>query len=170
MVESCFNSAASLVAEPWKLPQDISKPSPIIGYAADGFPIYGNLEYDNDSGELIALKSGYELKPGQNSESLAWEAFKFSKHNDDKHYLDECNGHTDSNGNYHYHSTPTFPYIIGCFRGKPSEVRTQIAVSQADKKLLQHLFSQKNALLRSKSPEYSRVADTFNEILTNRCH
>jgi YHYH protein len=35
-------------------------------------------------------------------------------------YLDQCNGHYGPNGDYHYHATPTFPYIIGCYRGTPT--------------------------------------------------
>jgi len=32
--------------------------------------------------------------------------------------LDECNGHVDAQHSfYHYHTTPRFPYLIGCFRG-----------------------------------------------------
>jgi len=32
--------------------------------------------------------------------------------------LDECNGETDDDGNYHYHATETFPYINWCFTGE----------------------------------------------------
>jgi hypothetical protein len=35
-------------------------------------------------------------------------------------YLDECNGHVGPNGDYHYHTTTTFPYILGCYRGTPT--------------------------------------------------
>lgn len=31
--------------------------------------------------------------------------------------LDEFNGHTDANGDYHYHGTTTYPYINGGLRG-----------------------------------------------------
>ena len=35
-------------------------------------------------------------------------------------YLDECNGHVGPSGDYHYHTTATFPYILGCYRGTPT--------------------------------------------------
>ncbi len=30
--------------------------------------------------------------------------------------LDECNGHSDT-GEYHYHATKEYPYLVGCFNG-----------------------------------------------------
>jgi len=36
--------------------------------------------------------------------------------NDD---LDECHGHADATRGYHYHTTETFPYTVGCYRGTP---------------------------------------------------
>jgi hypothetical protein len=66
--------------------------SALIGYVADGFGLYGNL---GESGTALT--------------------------NND---LDECHGHTHAitvNGatvtQYHYHSTPEFPYTVGCYRG-----------------------------------------------------
>ena len=35
-------------------------------------------------------------------------------------YLDQCNGHVGPGGDYHYHATSTFPYIVGCYRGTPT--------------------------------------------------
>ena len=34
--------------------------------------------------------------------------------------IDECNGH-DHNGEYHYHSTNSYPSFLGCFKAKPYE-------------------------------------------------
>lgn len=65
-----------------------SQHSAVIGYAADGFAIYG---VQGDAGKTIT--------------------------NDD---LDICHGHTDTSvTQYHYHTTETFPYTIGCYRGTP---------------------------------------------------
>lgn len=62
--------------------------SAVIGYAADGFAVYGP---QGDGGKTIA-----------NSD------------------LDICHGHTDTTvTQYHYHTTETFPYTIGCYRGTP---------------------------------------------------
>lgn len=33
--------------------------------------------------------------------------------------LDQCNGHTDSDRGYHYHTTEKFPFVLGCYRGTP---------------------------------------------------
>ena len=65
--------------------------SSLIGFAWDGFPIYGPYEGD---GKMAADQVG----------SMR---------------LDECNGHTDRIRGYHYHVTPgKFPYIIGGYRGE----------------------------------------------------
>ena len=34
--------------------------------------------------------------------------------------IDECNGH-NHDGEYHYHSTNSYPSFIGCFKAKPYE-------------------------------------------------
>lgn len=64
--------------------------SPIIGFAFDGFPIYGPWE-----------SSGVQAKELQGEQAL-----------------DVCNGHSDSERGYHYHVTPgRFPYVLGGYRG-----------------------------------------------------
>lgn len=40
--------------------------------------------------------------------------------------LDSFNGHTDTNGNYHYHSTKNYPYINGGFHGEVVERDGQV--------------------------------------------
>ncbi len=40
--------------------------------------------------------------------------------------LDPFNGHTDSNGNYHYHATKTYPYLNGGFHGEVTERGGQV--------------------------------------------
>lgn len=67
-------------------------PSLPIGYALDGFPLYGLKEPDG------ATVTG----------------------------LDELNGHYDSAGKYHYHSTLTYPYINGGMRGVVTVSNDQI--------------------------------------------
>ena len=34
--------------------------------------------------------------------------------------IDECNGH-NHDGEYHYHSTNSYPSFIGCFKARPYE-------------------------------------------------
>jgi hypothetical protein len=74
-------------------PQE-SKPSPLVGWALDGFPIYG--PYD-EMGNLTAPVS----MGGQ---------------------LDECGFRRGADGRYRYHITPTAPSAVGCFRGTPGKV------------------------------------------------
>jgi len=64
--------------------------SPLIGFAWDGYPIYG--PFDEDGLAKSIKGSGA---------------------------LDECNGHSDQTRGYHYHVTPgQFPYILGGYRGE----------------------------------------------------
>ena len=125
LIEICFR-VEGLVAEPWTLGLDETVPSGLVGYAADGFKVYGQWEYpDGDSSQaLTQLQSSYTLISGQSPQSYAFEAYQYNEslHSGSTQYLDRCNGHQHADGSqYHYHITPaTFPYIIGCFKGTPS--------------------------------------------------
>jgi hypothetical protein len=52
--------------------------------------------------------------------TYAWDAYTYTAKPNDPTFLDECNGHVGPKGDYHYHVTATFPYILGCFRGTPN--------------------------------------------------
>ncbi len=94
------------------------QPSPILGYAFDGFAIRGPFGCaDTECREVIRMQSGYR-KTGDPA-IHAWEAYRFEQQ-DGEEYLDRCNGHAGPQGDYHYHSTSTFPYIIGCYSGTPT--------------------------------------------------
>jgi hypothetical protein len=109
-----------------------SKPA-LVGYAADGFPIYGPYGYkdakDSSSG-LVKLKSSYRLKEGERPDGPGG---KFDGHFvQDFEYvaglgdLDECNGRNGvtpeyPNGTYYYVLTEAYPYIPRIFRGKPDQ-------------------------------------------------
>jgi hypothetical protein len=119
LLEKCLTQMG-LVSEPWTNPDpDATKASPIVGWALDGFPIYGSREC-TDAGctSVVAVKSGY-AQTG-NPKTNAWEAYTWSDHPGDNTFLDECNGHTGSDGKYHYHVTAQFPYVLGCYRGTPN--------------------------------------------------
>lgn len=88
----------------------------IIGYANDGFPIYSNPGY--------TYTSGYKMTG--NPKSNSWDAYTYQSGGTNT--LDECNGRTDDNGNYRYHITETFPYVIGCYKGTPT---TQVGKAAA---------------------------------------
>jgi len=143
-------SEAGLVAEPWNnADPPTDEESPIVGYASDGFPIYGPygcddsmctqvIEYvsswDNTGYESVDCTTSAEctaeyecalssiagvIKNACVPKDYAWDSNAYSAKVGTE-YLDECNGHTGPLGDYHYHATSTFPYILGCFTGTPS--------------------------------------------------
>ena len=91
-----YHKYPSCVKSPF--PDDGKQHSPIIGFAFDGFPVYGPYE----------------------------EAGVMAKDLKEDRALDVCNGHSDELRGYHYHVTPgRFPYIIGGYAGvvEPSNNR-----------------------------------------------
>ncbi len=99
-------------------------PSPVIGFASDGFPIYGTIFEDSD-GKIRAALSGYELKsterpkppngPGGMPDGTYIEDYEFTGNGD----LDECNGMT-VDGQYGYYVTSSYPWILNCYTGTPN--------------------------------------------------
>jgi hypothetical protein len=116
----CLTAAALAVAEPWTLPDPAAnEPSPIIGWALDGFPVYGpNGCVDAACKQVVTLKSGY-VKTGDPT-TYAWKAYTYTAVANDPSVLDVCNGRVGPDGTYRYHATTGFPYIIGCYKGTPS--------------------------------------------------
>ena len=66
--------------------------NPIIGWAYDGFPIYGD---NNPDGTPIAME-----------------------------VLDICNGQSDENFGYRYHTSTDAPYIVQCLMGEVADMRS----------------------------------------------
>lgn len=97
--------------------------SPVIGFAADGFPIYGSY-FKDTSGQVRKAKSGYSLKqgnrpssetdPGGKYDGMYIDDYEFTNTGD----LDACNGMM-VNGQYAYFVTDSYPWVIKCFAGKP---------------------------------------------------
>ena len=103
----------------------------LIGYAADGFPIYDQFGYiepnDPESGTK-KLTSSYRLKPGNRltgpggpHDGTFFEDWHFVEGTGD---LDECNGRTGvtpeyPKGTYYYVITEKFPCVPRMFRGTP---------------------------------------------------
>ncbi len=107
LVQSCLSS----------MPLSADRASPILGYALDGYPIYGAYGcMDKACKKIVQFKSSWEQikSPKRN----AWSAYKFVS-KQDKHFLDKCNGRVGPDGKYRYHATFTFPYVMGCYRGVP---------------------------------------------------
>ena len=108
----------------------------LIGYAADGFPIYGpeaHADANDPSSALKKMKPSYRLKagtrpggnegPGGKYDGAFTADFEYVKGAGD---LDECNGRSGitpeyPNGTYYYVLTDTFPFIPRVFRGTPDE-------------------------------------------------
>ncbi len=111
----------------------------LIGYAADGFPIYGPNGYrdaKNSGSGLKKLTSSYRLKqgtrpggPGGAYDGRWVQDYEFVAGLGD---LDACNGRfgvtpESPNGTYHYVVTHAFPGVPRCFKGTPDASFTRIA-------------------------------------------
>ena len=102
--------------------------SKVVGFAFDGFPIYGTYEVDS-SGETIETTSSFRLKDGKDGYG-GIDDYEFIE---GIGTLDECNGHFGATpevpeGIYHYHSTLKngdgdlgFPYFPLCYKGVVNE-------------------------------------------------
>lgn len=117
---------------------DIDKQMYLLGYAADGFPIYAPSAHSdpNDIDSLDkTIHSSYRLKAG-NRQSISGEEFPTGQYDgtfvQDYEYvpglgdLDECNGRDGvtpeyPEGTYHYFITHEFPYIPRFFKGIPHD-------------------------------------------------
>ncbi|SHJ03258.1 YHYH protein [Shimia gijangensis] len=103
--------------------------SPLIGYAADGFPIYAITAQKN--GEIAKMTSSYRLKsgnrpggrqPGGRHDGAFVQDWTYVK---GAGSLDECNGAVVKTadypqGTYAYFLTDSFPVIPRCLKGKPN--------------------------------------------------
>jgi len=106
--------------------------SPIVGYAADGFPIYYKYVYQDASDStsaVTALSSGYSLQSGTrpgNGQSAPDGTYDGSYYEDYEYTtttLDACNGRYAVTpdfpyGTYYYVLTDNYPYIPRCFKGE----------------------------------------------------
>ncbi len=103
----------------------------LIGWAGDGFPIYGPLGYrkaDDSASGVRIMKSSYRVKrgtrptePGGLYDGTFTNDFEYVAGSGD---LDECNGRVGvtpefPEGTYHYYVTDSFPYIPRQFKGTP---------------------------------------------------
>ncbi|WP_428263980.1 YHYH protein [Haliangium sp.] len=97
--------------------------SPVIGFAADGFPVYGSYFRDVD-GNVRKAVSGWTLKVGDRPSGTGDPGGSYDgSYVDDWEYtgagdLDECNGMT-VNGQYGYYVTDAYPWVMACHHGTP---------------------------------------------------
>ena len=113
-------------------PSSIVDPSgsPVIGFAPDGFPIYGHYFYDGQENVVRKAKSSWttytseRVAPAGSSDPVP----PIATHDrgifvEDWYYqeglgdLDECNGMVDAYGNYGYYYTQGYPYGPLCSFG-----------------------------------------------------
>ena len=97
-----------------------TEPSPVIGFAADGFPIFGS--YINDGGTIRKARSSYQMKtgtrpdgPGGTYDGTFIDDWEYVAGSGD---LDQCNGMVQD-GVYGYVVTDAYPHVMGCFTGSP---------------------------------------------------
>jgi len=104
----------------------------IIGWAADGFPIYARFGYSIASDSTSALKSmtgSYQLISNVPSNRPSASIYPLGTFGEDWQYvagsgdLDECNGRVGvtpefPQGIYHYYATDSYPYFQRCVKGE----------------------------------------------------
>lgn len=105
----------------------------LVGYAADGFPIYGPRGY-RDAGQaqgpLVELRASYRVKPGPrpggpggSHDGTFVEDYEYVAGLGE---LDPCNGRSGvtpehPGGTYYYVVTANYPFIPRCFVGEPDD-------------------------------------------------
>lgn len=95
----------------------------LVGYAADGFPVFGSYFYDGNS--VRKATSSFRVRegtrpiesgsPGGSYDGTYRDDYEFVEGAGD---LDECNG-MDVDGVYGYFITDDYPYVLACFSGTP---------------------------------------------------
>jgi hypothetical protein len=114
---------------------EVSSASPVIGFAADGFPVYGSCI--SESGSIRNAQPSYQLKdgggprqtvsgyttPAAGTGGIASANYDGQFRGDYEYVagsgdLDECNGMT-VDGQYGYYITDSFPWVLKCYTGTP---------------------------------------------------
>ena len=109
------------------------RPSPILGFAFDGYPIVEPwVCTDGPCKDLRKIRGSWHkcvdetctvvaVKKLDSSWVLqkpdvkaAWDKFGYVPGSGD---LDQCNGRVEPDGSYAYYATDTFPYGVGCYHG-----------------------------------------------------
>lgn len=105
----------------------------LLGYAADGFPIYAPRSYRDSMDKttpLVTLKGSYRIKSGQRPSgpkgNYNGDFVQDYEYQAGKSKLDQCNGLVGvtpeyPQGTYYYVITEDFPYIPRCFKGLPDK-------------------------------------------------
>ena len=112
---------------------NIGRRMQLLGYAADGFPVYNQYGYadpHNAKSTLEKVRSSYQLKsgtrpggPGGRYDGTFVQDYEYVKGSGD---LDQCNGRFGvtseyPSGTYHYYLTEIFPFVPRYYRGTPDK-------------------------------------------------
>jgi len=103
----------------------------LVGWAADGFPIYARYGYsvaDDASSEIKVISGSYQLVSSVSQSRPSPATYPLGTFTQDWEYvegsgdLDECNGRVGvtpefPEGIYHYYATDSFPYFQRCVKG-----------------------------------------------------
>lgn len=96
--------------------------SPVIGFAADGFPIFGS--FIDDGGEIRLATPSYQMKSGERGggpggayDGTFIDDWEYVAGSGD---LDACNG-IMQDGVYGYVVTESYPHVMACFTGTPDD-------------------------------------------------
>ena len=104
----------------------------LVGWAADGFPIYaryGHAIAADATSALKVLRGSYRFKATPDANRPATSLYPMGTFKQDYEYLagygdlDECNGRSGvtpefPGGIYHYYATDTYPYLQRCVKGQ----------------------------------------------------
>jgi hypothetical protein len=104
----------------------------LVGWAADGFPIYARYGYTvatDATSAVKVIKGSYQLKATPDTSRPATSLYAMGTFKQDYEYvagsgdLDECNGRTGvtpefPGGIYHYYATDTYPFLQRCVKGQ----------------------------------------------------
>jgi hypothetical protein len=104
----------------------------LIGWAADGFPIYSRYGYsdaDDATSAVVAMQGSYQLVTEVPESRPSTDDYSLGTFRQDWQYvedsgdLDQCNGRFGvtpefSEGIYHYYATDSYPYFQRCVKGE----------------------------------------------------
>ena len=104
----------------------------LIGWAADGFPIYARYGYSdsNDASSALTVMTGsYQHITTVSANRPSTDIYPLGTFAQDWEYvagsgdLDECNGRVGvtpefPQGIYHYYATDTYPFFQRCVKGE----------------------------------------------------
>ena len=104
----------------------------LIGWAADGFPIYaryGHTDATDATSATKVMKGSYQLQTTPDANRPSTDVYAMGTFQQDYEYvagsgdLDECNGLTGvtpefPDGTYHYYATDSYPYLQRCVKGE----------------------------------------------------